>query len=489
MKKVKVNFKNKKGILIIIASIIAIIILGIGVFFGIKQFFFKDQPKENKLIIIDNLDVEVNSEINLLSFIKDNKDIEILSKDERVDTSTLGSKELVIKYLDNKKEKEYKFKINIIDTMEPIMKYPEEISITKGEEVDLLQDVKVIDNSKEEITPTIEGEYDINTPGTYNLKFIALDSSNNKCEGPFTLIVSEKKTSSNTTKKTTTTTSSKTTTGTNKNTSSNDYVDFDSMSDEEFLKYFDDIFHFSEILEEEEKNNTPSTNSGSSTQSNTETNNTTTPSTNNKKDDYGHGPIVGSEILDVITELSEEKYGVKIYKETHPYVNIYEDGYRENGSFTKTKVDFSGYNATTNDLRSEAESLVNKNWSIYEEHLTYVNSYRAAVGASPLTLDRNMSIAATIRALEMAYTNNLDHTRPNKTQCFTIFDEMGLGGTDWGENIAAGDSTAKDVAESWKSSPGHYANMINKSFTKIGIGMTYLQGTTYGYYWAQLFAN
>ncbi len=60
---------------------------------------------------------------------------------------------------------------------------------------------------------------------------------------------------------------------------------------------------------------------------------------------------------------------------------------------------FSGYNATIDDLRSEVESLVNKNWSIYEEHLKYVNEYRTQKGVSPLVLDRTMSITATVRAI------------------------------------------------------------------------------------------
>jgi hypothetical protein len=39
--------------------------------------------------------------------------------------------------------------------------------------------VTIIDNSKEDITPTIEGQVDINTPGTYEITYTATDSSGN----------------------------------------------------------------------------------------------------------------------------------------------------------------------------------------------------------------------------------------------------------------------------------------------------------------------
>ena len=53
-----------------------------------------------KIVLIDNLDVEINSEVNLLSFIKNHDGLEIVSEDAKVDTSILGEKELIIKYKD-----------------------------------------------------------------------------------------------------------------------------------------------------------------------------------------------------------------------------------------------------------------------------------------------------------------------------------------------------------------------------------------------------
>lgn len=169
----------------------------------------KKQEQETSIVLKENLNIEVNSELKLLSLIEENKDIEIISDDEIVDTSTLGEKELTIKYLDKKKkEKEQIFKIVIVDTQAPTIEYQKELTTTAGTEIDLLKDVKVSDNSNEEIKATIDGTYDFNNEGTYNLKYVAVDSSNNKKEEEFTLKVNakpvpvcEKKTGSITTTK------------------------------------------------------------------------------------------------------------------------------------------------------------------------------------------------------------------------------------------------------------------------------------------------
>ena len=61
-----------------------------------------------------------------------------------------------------------------------------------GEEIDLLKDVMVEDNSKENITPQVEGEYDINKSGDYKLYYIAEDTSGNKAKEEFILHIKEK---------------------------------------------------------------------------------------------------------------------------------------------------------------------------------------------------------------------------------------------------------------------------------------------------------
>ena len=88
--------------------------------------------------------------------------------------------------------------------------------------------------------------------------------------------------------------------------------------------------------------------------------------------------------------------------------------------------------------------------------------------------------------IEMAYSKKIFHTRPDGSTCFSVLNDMGKNAFYTGENVAMGYNTAEMVADGWKTSQGHYENMINSSFNKIGIGVIKLNGI---YYWAQLFSN
>ena len=54
-----------------------------------------------------------------------------------------------------------------------------------------------------------------------------------------------------------------------------------------------------------------------------------------------------------------------------------------------------------------------------------------------------------------------------------------------GENIAAGQTTAEAVMQDWMNSSGHRANILNSSYTEIGVG--YFAGGNYRTEWVQLF--
>ena len=185
MKKRSKKKRNKNVISIITITIIISIILG-------GLLFIKIYKENNKLQIdlISNLNVEINSEVSLLSFIKDIKNGEILTEDTTLDTSKIGTKKLEILIKDKfNKEEKYSFNINIVDTTEPTIKGNTELITYIGKNIDLLKDVSATDNSNEDITVSIEGEYDINNIGEYPLNYIATDSSGNKSTSSFTLKV------------------------------------------------------------------------------------------------------------------------------------------------------------------------------------------------------------------------------------------------------------------------------------------------------------
>ena len=178
--------KKRKFIIIGVLSIILIILLIIGIMIFIDS-------KRTIIRLRDNLDVEINDELYVNDFIDNVDNGKIVSDNFLVDTSKLGKVNLKIRYDDYfKKQKIYKFSINVIDTEKPSIEFKDTINITVGDKINLLDGVKVSDNSLEDIKVEVVGGYDINKVGSYSLKYKAVDSSGNVCEEDFTLNVEEK---------------------------------------------------------------------------------------------------------------------------------------------------------------------------------------------------------------------------------------------------------------------------------------------------------
>lgn len=222
-----------------------------------------------------------------------------------------------------------------------------------------------------------------------------------------------------------------------------------------------------------------STNTGGSNNStNTDSNTTTT-----KK------PVkrVSEEVK---SDVVPYKYGITKYDVTTNYYTLYSDNSKELlSSDSYTVYDSSNYSATDSQLKSEADSNSTKYMSYYQEVLRLVNEIRAEAGVAPLTLDTTLCNAASMRALEMDYGNEMSHTRPGGSNFYSVLSFYGVSYGTCGENIAAGQTSASSVVKGWKNSPSHYQNMINASFTKLGVGYSATGVGDYGHYWCQLFTN
>ena len=127
----------------------------------------------------------------LRPFIYKVENAEIISEDKTVDTSNLGKKELEVKLKNKDQEQIYKFEINIVDTIAPVIEAEDNITVNINDEVNLVNYAKVTDNSKEDIKIEISGYYDLSKVGKYNLKFVAKDSSNNEVSYDFILNIVE----------------------------------------------------------------------------------------------------------------------------------------------------------------------------------------------------------------------------------------------------------------------------------------------------------
>lgn len=164
----------------------------------------------------------------------------------------------------------------------------------------------------------------------------------------------------------------------------------------------------------------------------------------------------------------------------------------ENNNQGGNDASSSGGNVNISDDNSLfASAKVNTvTYSAYaSEVLRLVNIERAKVGAAPLVLDETLCNAANMRAIEMDYSGYFSHTRPNGSDCFTVFEFCNIDYFSCGENIAAGYVTPADVVDGWMNSDGHRANILRTSYTKMGLGYSTGGGGEYGCYWAQEFAG
>ncbi|MCD8109571.1 MAG: leucine-rich repeat protein, partial [Clostridiales bacterium] len=116
------------------------------------------------------------------------------------------------------------------------------------------------------------------------------------------------------------------------------------------------------------------------------------------------------------------------------------------------------------------------NYDMAYEVLELVNEEREAEGLSALVMDESLLETAMQRGSEIALL--FSHTRPDGSPCFSANSAMN------GENVAAGQTSASAVMESWMNSEGHKANILTSSYTTVGIGCFYHNGV---YYWVQNF--
>ena len=133
------------------------------------------------------------------------------------------------------------------------------------------------------------------------------------------------------------------------------------------------------------------------------------------------------------------------------------------------------YGAVPFDLAAGSEEW----WSIDSSDSAYwavqenINAMRAAAGLSPLTMDSGLSAAADARCESFVAGGPFDHS----------------GMTTRSEICAAGPiGSASSVCTYWQGSPAHYANIMEPSFTSMGVGCWFCSTAEGQYtYWTVTF--
>ena len=117
-----------------------------------------------------------------------------------------------------------------------------------------------------------------------------------------------------------------------------------------------------------------------------------------------------------------------------------------------------------------------------KEVVRLVNEIRKQNGLSELTYDWQLSRVARIKSEDMRDNKYFSHTSPTYGTPFQMIKNFGITYRSAGENIARGQTTPKKVVDAWMNSSGHRANILNSSYTHIGVGCA-----QNGHYWTQMF--
>lgn len=116
------------------------------------------------------------------------------------------------------------------------------------------------------------------------------------------------------------------------------------------------------------------------------------------------------------------------------------------------------------------------------EVVRLVNEERAAQGLKALKTNWELSRVARYKSQDMRDRGYFSHTSPTYGSPFTMIRNFGISFRTAGENIAKGYATPQAVVRGWMNSDGHRANILNASFTEIGVGYV-----ASGHYWTQMF--
>ncbi len=116
-----------------------------------------------------------------------------LTTNPKIDTSKIGKKTIHFEYTtDEGYPVTYDVEIEVVDITPPMIFQGKSKTVYTGSEDDIAKTLFCGDNYDPNPSCTIEGEYDLNTPGQYDLQFIGEDSSGNKTVNSFTLTVKDK---------------------------------------------------------------------------------------------------------------------------------------------------------------------------------------------------------------------------------------------------------------------------------------------------------
>lgn len=176
---------NKKVLKIIIGIIIFVCIL-----FGVFKLYqyYRIKTAKVEVVLTDDLNIEIGIKEKVSKYI-DSINGKIVD-DYLINPRKLGKLEVPFEFVNNDGIKvKYSYTVNVVDTTEPLIWLGNSYSVPVGSDIDLTKKIMCADNYDDRPSCIIEGDYDLNTEGVYNLVFSAEDKSGNKESQNFSLNV------------------------------------------------------------------------------------------------------------------------------------------------------------------------------------------------------------------------------------------------------------------------------------------------------------
>jgi uncharacterized protein YkwD len=107
---------------------------------------------------------------------------------------------------------------------------------------------------------------------------------------------------------------------------------------------------------------------------------------------------------------------------------------------------------------------------------------------TPLKQAAALEHAARVHAEDMAARNFLGHKGSDESMPAERATRAGYPWVSVAENVAAGQTTAVEVVNTWLTSPGHCANLMDPRYTESGAARATNPDSERGIYWVQVFA-
>lgn len=106
-----------------------------------------------------------------------------------------------------------------------------------------------------------------------------------------------------------------------------------------------------------------------------------------------------------------------------------------------------------------------------QQLLILTNQKRQENGLPALTINDNLSAAASNKASDMFGKNYWAHNAPDGTSPWVFIKGAGYNYIYAGENLARGFNNAPDVINAWMASPGHRKNMLSSNYQNVGFAV------------------